>query len=123
AGLEWAVKMDKPYFIGQRSVVVARKSALKQKLVGFTLDTADAAAPAPKECHLVIRNGAIAGRVTSISWSDTLSRYVGLAYVATDLAAEGTPFFIRADGGVMVQARVVPTPFYDAAGERQKASD
>ena len=67
-----------------------------------------------------IRDGNIAGRVTSIVWSDALQRHIGLAFVEPDLAADATPFFIRADGGAMVQARVVPTPFYDPAGERQK---
>jgi sarcosine oxidase subunit alpha len=50
-----------------------------------------------------------------------LGRHVGLAFVAPDLAAEGTRFFIRIDGGRMVQARVVPTPFYDPQGAMQKA--
>jgi len=47
---------------------------------------------------------------------------VGLAFLDPDLSAEGTPFFIRADGGTMVQARVVALPFYDPAGDRQKIS-
>ncbi len=122
AGLEWAVKMDKPFFVGKRSVEIVRKRGLRQKLVGFELDPAGATT-APRECHLVIRNGAIAGRVTSVGWSDTLGKHVGLAFVAPDMTAVGTPFFVRADGGTMVQARVVPTPFHDPAGERQKSVD
>jgi sarcosine oxidase subunit alpha len=122
AGLEWAVKMDKTFFVGKRSVEIVRKRGARQKLVGFELDPAGAAT-APRECHLVIRNGTIAGRVTSVNFSDTLGKHVGLAFVAPDMTAEGTPFFIRADGGTMVQARVVPTPFYDPAGARQKAVD
>jgi len=122
AGLEWAVKMDKPFFVGKRSVEIVRKRGARQKLVGFELDPAGAAT-APRECHLVIRNGTIAGRVTSVAWSDTLGKHVGLAFVAPDMTAEGTPFFIRADGGTMVQARVVPTPFHDPAGAHQKAGD
>ena len=75
---------------------------------------------APKECHLVIRDGKIAGRVTSIAFSPSLERHVGLAFVAPELAAEGGRFFIRADGGRMVQAAVAKIPFYDPAGQRQK---
>jgi sarcosine oxidase subunit alpha len=122
AGLEWAVKMDKAFFVGQRSVDIVRRRGARQKLVGFELD-AIGASTAPRECHLVVRNGAIAGRVTSIAWSDTLGKHVGLAFVAPDMVEVGSPFFIRADGGTMVQARVVPTPFYDAEGLRQRVVD
>lgn len=122
AGLEWAVKVDKPFFVGKRSVEIVRKHGPRQKLVGFELD-AIGASTTPRECHLVVRNGAIAGRVTSIAWSDTLGKHVGLAFVAPDMTELGSPFFIRADGGTMVQARVVPTPFYDAEGLRQKVED
>ena len=120
AGLEWAARMDKPFFIGQRSLKVVAQRPRRQKLVGFTLP-AGLRGPAPKECHLVIRNGEIAGRVTSITLSEALGHHVGLAYVVPDLAAEGTRFNIRADGGAMVEATVVKTPFYDPAGDRQKA--
>ena len=119
AGLTWAVKTDKPFFVGKRSVEIVRKGAVRQRLVGFDLTVAPGG-PVPKECHLVIRDGNIAGRVTSIAWSDALQRHIGLAFVEPDLAVDATPFFIRADGGLMVQAKVAPTPFYDPAGARQK---
>ncbi|HKB83651.1 MAG TPA: glycine cleavage T C-terminal barrel domain-containing protein, partial [Burkholderiales bacterium] len=121
AGMGWAVKMDKPYFIGQRSLKIIGRKKTRAQLVGFTLD-ADEIHAAPRECHLVIRDGQIAGRVTSIAFSPALGRHVGLAFVAPDMAAENTRFFIRADAGRMVQARVVPTPFYDPSGALQKAA-
>lgn len=121
AGLAWAVKMDKPFFTGKRSLDVLRKRAPKQQLAGFEIP--GDATVVPKECHLVIRDGAIAGRVTSIAYSEALGRHVGLGYLATDLAVAGTAFSIRADGGTTVTARVVPLPFYDAAGERQRVQD
>ena len=121
AAMGWAVKMDKPYFIGQRSLkIIGRKNA-RTRLVGFMLDAGDESA-APKECHLVIRDGQIAGRVTSIAFSPALDRHVGLAFVAPDMATEGTRFFVRGDLGQMVQARVVPTPFYDPSGALQKSA-
>ena len=70
AALEWAVKMDKPFFVGQRSLRIIEKQARKHKLVGFALDKGFSG-EAPKECHLVIRNGDIAGRVTSIAFSES----------------------------------------------------
>jgi sarcosine oxidase subunit alpha len=119
AAMDWAVKMDKPYFIGQRSLKIMGARKPKTKLVGFMLDSGDGDA-APRECHLVIRDGNIAGRVTSVAFSPPLGKHIGLAFVAPDMTVEGTRFFIRADRGQMVQARVVPTPFYDPSGALQK---
>jgi sarcosine oxidase subunit alpha len=121
AGMGWAVKMDKPFFVGQRSLRIIEKRPQKQSLIGFALPAAFAG-PAPKECHLIIRNGEIAGRVTSVAHSPTLGHIIGLAFVAPDMTREGTPFNIRVDGGVIVEARVVSLPFYDPDGERQKLS-
>jgi sarcosine oxidase subunit alpha len=121
AAMGWAVKMDKPYFIGQRSLRIVGRKKARAQLVGFMLDAGDETA-APRECHLVIRDGQIAGRVTSIAFSPALGRHIGLAFVESDMAAEGSRFFIRADLGQMVQARVVPTPFYDPSGARQKSA-
>ena len=121
AAMGWAVKLDKPYFIGQRSLKIMAGKKAKGQLVGFMLDSDDETA-VTKECHLVIRDGEMAGRVTSIAFSPALGRHVGLAFVAPDMAAEGSRFFIRADAGRMVQARVVPTPFYDPSGALQKAA-
>jgi len=120
-GLAWAVKMEKPFFVGKRSLDIVRRRGPRQMLVGFELDAG--AAAVPRECHLVIRGGGIAGRVTSIVRSEALGRTVGLAFVAPDMVAEGTALSVRAEGGVMVAARVVALPFYDAAGTRQKSTD
>ena len=120
-GLGWALKLDKPFFVGQRSVQIVRARGLRQQLVGFELE--QGAATVPKECHLVIRDGAIAGRVTSIVESRSVGRTVGLAFVAPGMTDPGTRFTIRAEAGVMVNATVVPIPFYDPAGERQKSPD
>jgi sarcosine oxidase subunit alpha len=118
-GLEWAARMDKPFFVGQRSLKIVERRARSQKLVGFALPAGFSGEP-PKECHLAIRNGEIAGRVTSITLSEALGHHVGLAYVHPEMAQEGARFNIRVDGGAMVEATVVKTPFYDAGGDRQK---
>ncbi len=119
AAIGWAVKMDKSYFIGQRSLKIVQRKNPKSKLVGFTLDSTTEGAM-PKECHLVIRDGKIAGRVTSIAWSPAIEKYIGLAFVSPEIIASGGDFLIRADGGQMVAARIESTPFYDSAGDRQK---
>jgi sarcosine oxidase subunit alpha len=116
-GVDWALRMDKPYFVGQRSLKILARQPRRQTLVGFVSRAPSAAAI--RECHLVIDGGQIAGRVTSVAWSDVLGRTIGLALVAPALAA-GRALTVRADGGTPVSVEISPLPFYDAAGERQK---
>lgn len=124
AGLEWAVKRDKPFFIGQRSLQIMAKRSPPPNLVGFRLDPDFQGTP-PQECHLVIEKNAIeqdqiAGRVTSIAFSPTLQQYIGLAYVKPDRTAIGTRFLIRRSDGSLVTATVCQTPFYDPENQRQQ---
>ena len=138
ANMGWAVKLDKPFFVGQRTLKILEKRGEEgerrgkedtlltgqrpkdRKLAGFTLVNGGER-PMPKECHLVIENGDIIGRVTSIAYSETLDKVIGLAFLPNDKTV-GSRFKIRVDGGVMVDAEVVPTPFYDPGNSRQKAA-
>lgn len=119
AGMEWAIKDDKPFFVGQRSLRILKRRPIARKLVAFSLG-ADYHGNMPKECHLVIDQSKIIGRVTSIALSPTLGEPIGLAFMPTEKAAVGTAFSIRIEGGEMVAARVVASPFYDPHGQRQK---
>lgn len=118
AGMGWAVGRKKADFIGKAAMDALEAKGLSRQLVGFELDPA--APVVPKENHLVIWGGTIVGRVTSITDSPTLGKVVGLAYVAPDQSTPGSAFQVRADGGVMVTARVVPIPFYDPNNARQE---
>jgi sarcosine oxidase subunit alpha len=115
----WAVNLRKPFFVGGRSLAILRQRPPRQVLVGIEVD---ASAILPQECHLIIARGEIAGRVTSITRSATLGRTIGLALVDPALAAPDSRLEIRAEGGVLVAARVVPTPFYDPKNLRQRAA-
>ncbi|HUY32553.1 MAG TPA: glycine cleavage T C-terminal barrel domain-containing protein [Pirellulales bacterium] len=119
AGMGWAIKADKPFFVGGRSLAIVGRKPPTRRLVGFTLPPGYCG-ELPKECHLVIERGQIVGRVTSISLSPTLQRVIGLAYVHPSQAAPGTTFRIRVDGGLLVEAKVVETPFYDRKNLRQR---
>jgi len=121
AALDWAVKMDKPFFIGQRSLAILAKQPVKRKLVGFMLPEGRSG-PTPKECHLVIQEGKITGRVTSIVESPTLKKTLGLAYVAPQQAEVGRTFTVRVDGGRETVATAVRFPFYDPDNLRQGVS-
>ena len=114
----WVLAKNKPFYVGGRSVELYGRNDLKRRLVGFRLD--DRNDPCPQECHLVIRDGDITGRVTSAARSPTLGEVIGLAYVAPDQAEDGAAVDIRVDGGRMVPASVVPHPFYDPNNARQK---
>lgn len=118
AGMGWAVGRKKVDFLGKAAMDAMEAKGLSRKLVGFELDPAARVIPA--ENHLVIRDGDIAGRVTSITRSPTLGKVIGLAYVAPEQAEPGAAFAIRADGGAMVSATVVPLPFYDPDNKRQE---
>jgi sarcosine oxidase subunit alpha len=119
ASMGWAVKLDKPFFVGKRSLQILERRP-KRALVGFALPERYAG-PVPKECHLVIHDGEIAGRVTSVGMSPSLGRVIGLAQVESVLA-EAQQLEIRIDGGVHLRAEVVSTPFYDPENLRQKTA-
>ncbi len=104
------VDMTKPYFVGQRSLKIIAKKPLTKQLVSFVLEQGFNS-ELPNECNLVINNGLITGRVTSIVYSHHLERVIGLAFVAEDQSKIGAKFEIRKDNGDMVTATVVKAPF------------
>jgi sarcosine oxidase subunit alpha len=115
--MEWALAKKKPFYVGKRSIEMQVAKGVTRRLVGFT---ASGAGPSPKDCHLVIKDGEIVGRITSVVKSPTLGKVIGLAYLPPAMAETGQRFEIRVDGGVMVAAEVVPTPFYDPDNARQE---
>ncbi len=118
AGMEWALSKKKPFYVGKRSIDMLMTKGTDRKLVGFAATVSTA--PVPKECHLIIRDGDIVGRVTSVALSPTLSKTIGLAFVPPSMTEPGTRFQIRVEGGVMADAEVVATPFYDPDNKRQE---
>jgi sarcosine oxidase subunit alpha len=117
AGMEWAIAGKKPFFVGQRAIAVQAARPLTRKLVGFTLPSSG---PLPEECCLVIRDGAIVGRVTSAARSAAVNAIVGLAYVHPEDAAEGSTFTIKLEDGSTVTPTVAALPFYDPGNARQE---
>lgn len=118
ADMEWAVRRSKPFFVGGRALDVHDRHPATRKLAGFVLSDADAAAP--EECCLIIRDGEIAGRVTSAMRSPHLGRVVGLAFLPPGDAEPGKRFEIRRPDGETVSAEVAPLPFYDPGNARQE---
>jgi sarcosine oxidase, subunit alpha len=114
----WAVAMKKPFFIGQRSLRILQARGPRQKLVGIEVLEPGRL---PKECHLIIDRGEIAGRVTSVTHSQTLNKSIGLAMLSPQLAEIGRDIRIRLDNGELLAARVASAAFYDPKNQRQKA--
>jgi sarcosine oxidase, subunit alpha len=117
ANASWAVHMQKPFFVGQRSLRILKTRGPRQTLVGIELLDP---ARIPKECHLVIEQGAIAGRITSVAHSRTLNKAIGLAMLSPALARAGGEIEIRGEQGEILKARIAPTPFYDPKNARQR---
>jgi sarcosine oxidase subunit alpha len=113
AGLAWVAKLDKPDFIGRNALSRLAEAAPQQKLIGFIMN-ADAV---PQDGAAIVADGALAGRVTSVRYSPSQGKAVGLAWVAAASARDGAEIEIRVDGGT-ARARIVPDAFYDPAGER-----
>jgi aminomethyltransferase len=107
AGLAWVVKLDKGEFVGREALVAQKAAGVSRKLVGFTLTDPGIA----RHGYPVLQDGRKIGEVTSGTKSPSLGTSIGLAYVPTALAAEGSTFAVEIRGRPAA-ARVVKTPFY-----------
>jgi sarcosine oxidase subunit alpha len=108
-GMDWAVNMEKPDFIGRDAL--ARTGALPdhRKLVGLTMP-----GEAPTEGSPISSKGAVLGHVTSSFTSPTLGHGVMLGW----LKRSPFPEQVEVDGR---QAAVAQPPFYDPEGLRARA--
>jgi sarcosine oxidase subunit alpha len=117
AGLGRMVRMEKPFFNGQRSLQALQRRGDRQQLIGFTIGAQTPLA----ESHLAIHAGDIVGRITSVAWSATLGKTIGLALLAPAHAIVSGSVQLRDDQGALHTAQLVAPPFYDPQGERQHA--
>ena len=106
-GVEWAVRLDKPDFVGREAVIRTNRMPIDRRLIGLEIG-----GHPPAEGALIWSGGAYAGYVTSSTWSPALGTNVMLGWV-NETAGE-----LEIDGR---QARRRPTPFYDAEGRRARA--
>ena len=120
ANVAWALAVNKPFFVGARSLQIAKRKPLTRLLVGLSFPV-DHPGPFPEECHLIIDGDEIAGRITSIAKRTTLGHAVALAFVRPDLAEAGTKVRVRVDAGAMVEAEVTKLPFHDPENLRQQS--
>lgn len=120
ADMEWAVKLDKPDFLGQRMLTRIAQQGPRQKLVGFKMLRPGIV---PDEGLQIVEKQAdgsltIIGWVTSSRFSPTLGEAIGLCWLDSATAAHpGTTFNIRINGQLEL-AKVHHGAFYDPDGER-----
>jgi glycine cleavage system T protein len=120
AGLGFAVKTDKPDFIGREAVLAKKEAGLSLRMVQFRLHD-----PAPLIYHNepILRDGEIVGHVSSGSYGHTIGSSIALGYVpckgetVANLLASSYEIEIA---GQRFKAEASTQPFYDPKSVRVK---
>ncbi len=120
AGLGFAVKLEKPEFIGRDAVLRKKQAGLSQRLLQFKLTD-----PEPLLYHNepILRNGEVVGYLTSGNYGHTLAAAIGLGYVPCEgeKAEEVLASSYEIDvAGIRVPADASLRPIYDPKSERVK---
>lgn len=106
AGLGWITKFTKD-FVNSENLAAQKQSGVEKKLVGFEM--IERGIPR-HDYEIVDAEGNTIGKVTSGTQAPSLQKAVGLGYVQTAFAKEGTDIFINIRNN-KVKARVVKFPF------------
>jgi aminomethyltransferase len=106
AGLGWCCA-EATGFIGAEAVAVARREGPAETLAPFEIEGPGI----PRQGNPVLAGGEPAGEVTSGSFSPSLERGIGMAYVRADLAEPGTALEIDVRGKHRA-ARIASKPLY-----------
>jgi aminomethyltransferase len=109
AGLGWVVSLDeaKGDYNGRAVLAEQKASGAPSALVGFEVVGRGIA----RHGHPVYLGEQAVGAVTSGSYAPFLQKNIGLCYLPSARAVEGTEFDVDVRGR-RLPARVVPTPFY-----------
>ncbi len=120
ANAAWAVKLDKPDFLGKRELLRISKAGPSQRLVGFRMVNPE---HTPEEGMQIVqadRSNArsIIGWVTSSRFSPTLNESIGLCWLPATIASQqSASLYIYMDGR-LEEARVHHGAFFDPEGAR-----
>ena len=120
AGLGFAVKTDKPNFIGRDAVLAKRETGLEQRLVQFKLTDAE---PLLYHNEPILRNGENVGYLSSGGYGHHVGAAIGMGYVpckgesVAELLASSFEIDVM---GARVKAEAQLKPFYDSKSERVK---
>ena len=113
ANLQWLVKLAKGDFVGREVLQAQKERGVPKKLVGFT----SGERAFPRHGYPVFYENAASGVVTSGTMSPSLGTPIGMCYVPTAGAKEGSTLEVEIRGK-RVPATVVKPPFYKHASHR-----
>ncbi len=102
----WVTNLEKD-FIGAPALRKQKEDGLRRKLVGFEMAERGIA----RAGYKVLKEGQVIGEVTSGSFTPTLGKAIGMAFVPPALTAPGTAIDILIRNN-RVKANVVKLPFY-----------
>lgn len=106
AGLGWITKFTKE-FVNSANLAAQKQNGVKRKLVGFEM--VERGIPR-HDYEIVDAEGNQIGKVTSGTQSPSLQKAIGMAYVKTEFAREGSEIYVKIrDNNIL--ARVVKMPF------------
>jgi aminomethyltransferase len=110
AGLTFAINKRRRAeggFAGAMRILAELQNGAPQKRVGFEIEGRQ---PVREGALVLDGEGNEVGKVTSGGFSPSLQRPIAMGYVASHLAAEGTPLKLE-QRGKLFDARVAPMPF------------
>ncbi|MBK7963093.1 MAG: glycine cleavage system aminomethyltransferase GcvT [Bdellovibrionales bacterium] len=110
ANLGWVIKPTAKDFLGKAVMLAQREKGLPQKLAGFKM--IDKGIPRQGYLLFSFDNREI-GRVTSGTHSPSLDEPIGIGYLSSDLAHDGSEFFVEIRGR-RVKAKICKTPFVES---------
>lgn len=119
AGLGFAVRLQKPDFIGRDAVLRKKEEGLKRRMVQFKLNDAE---PLLYHNEPVVRDGKIVSFLTSGNYGHHLGAAIGLGYVPIE-AGESSEQILNSSweieiAGTRVSAEASIRPMYDPKSER-----
>ncbi|MDC0146688.1 FAD-dependent oxidoreductase [Amylibacter sp.] len=120
AGLGFAVKTDKPDFIGRDAVLRKKENGLDRRLLQFVLNDSE---PLLYHNEPILRDGVLVGHLTSGNYGHTIGAAIGLGYVpckneaVSDILSSTYEIDVA---GVKIAANVSIKPVYDPKSERVK---
>jgi glycine cleavage system T protein (aminomethyltransferase) len=102
----WVTNLEKE-FVGSRALKKLKEKGLERKLVGFEMEERGIA----RHGYRVFKEGIEVGIVTSGTYTPTLQKAVGMAFVPVQYSKPGTDIFIQIRDH-HARARIVQLPFY-----------
>lgn len=118
-GVDWAIKLDKPDFVGKPELAWQAERGSYPHLVA--IQTEDPRLVPLESCQIVGSDGTIRGRITSSRMSPTLGRSICLGQVDADLHRPDQLLHIRLPNAKFASARVLADhAHFDPEGTRAR---